>query len=243
LMMLSPGPGVLPPLALTAFGGIGTIDLSWGEPTAQSFAIDAYVVYRSTFSGFYYGDPGLEIARVSTTYFTDSTYYGLIPGLLYYYTVKAYDMNVNYSLPSNIAYASDPLAADMILPKADDIVTGNVFIVGTASGSDFSEYVVTISGPGNSRKTRELARSNNRVFKSVLAGWDVGKAEHGRYVVELCVIGRSGKSIKIRHVVHVGHGVYLAGHDRDSVMSGNSMSEVAETRGARQFTNTVAIRP
>jgi len=243
LMMLAPGPGVLPPLSLTAIGGIGTIDLSWGEPPAQTFAIYGYAVYRSSFPAFYYGDPGLEAARVSSTWFTDSTYYGLIPGLTYYYTVKAYDIKGNLSPPSNMAYASDPLVAEMMLPKDDDTIWGNVFVVGTASGSDFAEYIVSLIGPGNSGKKRELARSKNPKIMDTLANWETGKAAHGKYVVELLVLGKSGRQVRVRHTVHVGHDMYLARMAKARISAGNSMTEVVEPRGAKQFTDTVAIRP
>jgi hypothetical protein len=234
ISMLATGPGVLPPLNLTALGGIGAIDLSWLNPPPQSFSIQGYDVYRSSFAGFNFGDPATQVTQVATTWFADTVYTGLTPGLLYYYVVKAVDENGNLSPPSNLAFASDPLDAELVSPPEGATVEGIVVMVGTAAGSEFAEYEIRIWPQGRPGLAVLVTQSAKPVLKGTLGQWLALTDLHGPHVVELLVKGQSGRTLTRRHTVHLGHAVYFTDILPDAIRAGNTMAEAPIPRPARR---------
>ncbi|MFA5152013.1 MAG: hypothetical protein WC554_05585, partial [Clostridia bacterium] len=86
------GPGVV--TGLTAYAGIGYVQLSWINPTSDDLA--GLDVYRSTVLG----EKGVKVASAlskTTTSFDD---YTVVNGVTYYYTVVAFDLYANNSKDS-----------------------------------------------------------------------------------------------------------------------------------------------
>ena len=225
ICMLAPGPGVMAPTGLTAIGGTWVILLGWSPPSAGSFPVGGYLVYRTTGPGPVNLGDGAYLGFLTATYFDDTADTGLVPGQEYRYVVRAVDENGNRSPASNSAVATDDVSVALEIPEDGSEVEGEVHVRGTAAGGRFAEYRVRVWPAGREDRAVEIARSDRPVVDGPLARWIPGPGAHGLYVVELEVTSRSGRVVRQRHTVRVGRSVYLTGMPR--VLELNSMSEVS----------------
>jgi fibronectin type 3 domain-containing protein len=128
-------PDSTPPSApgtLTATGGLGQINISWGAAT-DNVGVTKYNVYRSTTSGFTPSTAN-RIAQPTGTSYTDN---GLGAGT-YYYRVTAEDAAGNLGAASNEANGiattdSTPPTVSITSPAAGSTVSGTVNVNANAS--------------------------------------------------------------------------------------------------------------
>jgi hypothetical protein len=111
------------PTNLTTDGGIGSVKLTWDEPTQNTDGsavkdLFQYRVYRNTSNNF---SNSSLVGRIASTVLTDSS---LIGGTTYYYWVTAVDYTGNESSESGVASAS---------PTEPETRGGGTYYIGVAS--------------------------------------------------------------------------------------------------------------
>ena len=122
------------PVALTATGAFGRIDLDWGAST-DAVGVTGYDVHRATTAGFT-PTPANRIAQTTTaTEYADAS---AVPGTTYHYLVRARDAAANLSPPSNGASAAalgdtNAPTVSITQPAAGATVSAAVTLAATAT--------------------------------------------------------------------------------------------------------------